>query len=285
MNVNAASRIVSAISLGVFWRRAPSTSAIILSRKPAPLSAVVRIAMRSLSTRVPPVTALRSPPLSRMTGADSPVMAASSTLAMPSTTSPSAGMTSLASQTTVSPFCNSAAGTFSSRPLRNRRAIVSLRALRRALACALPRPSATASAKLAKSTVNQSQRASCAIKLRSVAEVKMPAVVSAAPTIVTNMTGFLIISRGSSFLKASPTAGPAIFQSNSEGDFCVINGVALKQFSLGGQEVLDNRPKRQRRQEIQRAHQQDRAKQQHDERATGYGERPRARRRDLLLRQ
>ena len=36
------------------------------------------------STRVPPVTALRSPPLSRMTGADSPVMAASSTLAMPS---------------------------------------------------------------------------------------------------------------------------------------------------------------------------------------------------------
>ena len=31
--------------------------------------------MRSLRTRVPPVTALRSPPLSRMTGADSPVMA------------------------------------------------------------------------------------------------------------------------------------------------------------------------------------------------------------------
>jgi hypothetical protein len=31
--------------------------------------------------------------------------------------------------------------------------------------------------------------------------VKMPAVVSAAPTIVTNMTGFLIISRGSSFLE------------------------------------------------------------------------------------
>ncbi len=56
----------------------------------------------------------------------------------------------------------------------NRRAMVSLRALRRLSACALPRPSATASAKLANSTVNQSQIASCAMNPRSVAEVKMP---------------------------------------------------------------------------------------------------------------
>ena len=35
--------------------------------------------MRSESTRVPPVTALRSPPDSRTTGADSPVIADSST--------------------------------------------------------------------------------------------------------------------------------------------------------------------------------------------------------------
>ena len=150
MNVNAASRMVSAISLGVFCRRAPSTNAIILSRKPEPLSAVTRMTMRSLSTRVPPVTALRSPPLSRITGADSPVIAASSTLAIPSTTSPSAGMMSLASHTMRSPFCSAGAGTFSSRPLRRRRAIVSLRARRRLAACALPRPSATASAKIGK---------------------------------------------------------------------------------------------------------------------------------------
>ena len=88
---------------------------------------------------------------------------------------------------------------------------------RNALACALPRPSATASAKLAKSTVNQSQTASCAMKPRSADAVKMPTVVSTAPTIVTNMTGFLIIRRGLSFLKASPIAGPAIFQSKREG--------------------------------------------------------------------
>ena len=62
-------------------------------------------------TFVPPVTALRSPPLSRMTGADSPVMADSSTVAMPSTISPSAGIVSPASQTNRSPIFNSALGT------------------------------------------------------------------------------------------------------------------------------------------------------------------------------
>ena len=45
-------------------------------------------------TRVPPVTAERSPPASRMTGADSPVMADSSTDAIPSMISPSPGMNS-----------------------------------------------------------------------------------------------------------------------------------------------------------------------------------------------
>ena len=48
--------------------------------------------MRSDSTRVPPVTPERSPPASRMTGADSPVMADSSTDATPSMISPSPGM-------------------------------------------------------------------------------------------------------------------------------------------------------------------------------------------------
>ena len=169
ITVSAASRMVRAISFGVFCRCAPSTSAIMRSRKPWPFSIVMRMTMRSLRTRVPPVTALRSPPLSRMTGADSPVMADSSTLAMPSTTSPSAGIMSPASHTTRSPFFRSGAGTFSSWPLRRRRAIVSLRALRRLSAWALPRPSATASAKLAKRTVNQSQMASWAMKPRSAA--------------------------------------------------------------------------------------------------------------------
>ena len=59
----------------------------------------MRTTIWSDSTRVPPVTAERSPPDSRMTGADSPVMADSSTEAMPSMTSPSDGMISPADTT------------------------------------------------------------------------------------------------------------------------------------------------------------------------------------------
>ena len=59
----------------------------------------MRTTIRSDSTRVPPVTAERSPPASRITGADSPVIADSSMLAIPSTTSPSLGMTSPATTT------------------------------------------------------------------------------------------------------------------------------------------------------------------------------------------
>ena len=52
---------------------------------------------------MPPVTALRSPPDSRITGADSPVIADSSTVAMPSITVPSPGISSPAGTTTTSP--------------------------------------------------------------------------------------------------------------------------------------------------------------------------------------
>ena len=53
---------------------------------------MIRTLIQSDSTLVPPVTAERSPPLSRMTGADSPVIADSSTVATPSMTSPSPGI-------------------------------------------------------------------------------------------------------------------------------------------------------------------------------------------------
>ena len=110
------SRTVSAISFGVFCRFAPSTRPIMRSRNEWPGSAPMRTTMRSESTLVPPVTAERSPPLSRMTGADSPVTADSSTEAMPSITSPSPGMTWPASTTTTSPLRRSEAGTLVSRP-------------------------------------------------------------------------------------------------------------------------------------------------------------------------
>lgn len=70
-----ASRMCSAVSLGVCCRVAPSTSAIIRSRKDCPGREVTRTTRRSDSTVVPAVTPERSPPDSRMTGADSPVTA------------------------------------------------------------------------------------------------------------------------------------------------------------------------------------------------------------------
>ena len=102
MIVIAASRMSSAISFGVFCRFAPSTSAIMRSRNVSPGLAVTRTTSQSESTRVPPVTLLRSPPLSRMTGALSPVIALSSTDATPSITSPSLGIKSPASTSTTS---------------------------------------------------------------------------------------------------------------------------------------------------------------------------------------
>ncbi len=106
-----ASRMFSAISFGVRCRLAPSTSAIIRSMKVSPGFEVIRTTIRSESTRVPPVTAERSPPDSRMTGADSPVIADSSTEAMPQTMSPSPGTRSPADTTTKSPSRRSAEGT------------------------------------------------------------------------------------------------------------------------------------------------------------------------------
>ena len=108
MMVSAASRMFSAISLGVFCREAPSTSLIMRSTNVSPGLLVIFITMRSESTRVPPVTALRSPPDSRTTGADSPVIADSSTEAMPQMMSPSPGMSSPAVTMTTSPRRRSA---------------------------------------------------------------------------------------------------------------------------------------------------------------------------------
>ena len=125
------------------------------SRNDLPGSCVTSITSRSESSFVPPVTAERSPPDSRITGADSPVIADSSTEPTPSMISPSAGMISPASTITTSPRCSSGAGTLDGR--RGARAFVVVRVARSAFACALPRPSAIASAKFAKSTVSQSQ--------------------------------------------------------------------------------------------------------------------------------
>ena len=161
MIVMPASRMLSAISFGVFCRTAPSTSAIMRSRKVEPCAAVIRTLSQSEVTRVPPVTAERSPPLSRMTGADSPVIAefvdrgdALDDLAV--ARDEIAGL----DQHEVAVLQRRGADQLELRGSarsRSRLALVSVRMRRSVSACALPRPSATASAKLANSTVNHSQ--------------------------------------------------------------------------------------------------------------------------------
>ena len=180
--------------------------------KLSPGLAVISTTMRSDRTLVPPVTELRSPPDSRITGADSPVMADSSTLATPSTTSPSPGMISPATTTTRSPRVSPVAGTFSTVPsLRSRLAMVSVLALRRLAAWALPRPSATASARLAKMTVIHSQIVTHHANALG-AEIAST-VHPAAPTSTTNMTGLWTMTRGSSLRIASGSEVRNIFGS------------------------------------------------------------------------
>ena len=203
-----------AISLGVLWRSAPSTSAIMRSTNESPGEEEMRTTIWSDNTTVPPVTALRSPPDSRITGADSPVMADSSTVAMPSTTSPSPGMVSPAATSTRSPTCSRVDGTVSvcrSPPdPRRTRAVVSRVTLRRLSACARPRPSATDSASAANSTVAHSHAAVAQLNTLGWSAARI--VVSSDPTQTTNRTGLRAWWRGPSLRTAvgsEPRRAPA----------------------------------------------------------------------------
>ena len=217
--MNFASRIDSAISFGVFWRSAPSTREIIRSRNDSPGPAVIRTLIQSDSTFVPAVTAERSPPDSRMTGADSPVMADSSTEAMPSSMSPSPGINSPADTITMSPARSCVAGTVSSDPSAfTRRATRSARVFLSASACALPRPSAIASAKFANSTVNHRPSAIAVSNatgplLVMSAMIRMVTITDTTST--TKMTGFFISVRGFSLVKLSTSARLTIGPSKS----------------------------------------------------------------------
>ena len=101
-----------------------------------------------------------------------------------------------------------------------------MRIARSASACALPRPSAIASAKLPKSTVSHSQIAT--VKVNQAGSLPPPgasppnawtiqiSVVSTAPISTTNMTGLRTMSRGSSLPNEAAIAAAMMSRSNSE---------------------------------------------------------------------
>ena len=137
-------------------------------------------------------------------------MAASLTAATPSMTSPSPGIISPAWTRTTSPLRRLLAATLSKLPsarrlLAERPWLPALRLSARAL----PRPSASASAKFAKSTVNHSQRAICSATEVGTAwsGTKHSKVVSTAVSSTTSITGERSNWRGSSLTKACSSAG------------------------------------------------------------------------------
>src|SRR6516225_11447806 len=264
MSVRPARRMLSAISLGVFCRSAPSTSAIMRSRKVSPGFEVILHLIWSERTRVPPVTAERSPPASRITGADSPVMADSSTDATPSMMSPSEGMNSPADTITKSPALSFELGICSQRPSLpiRRLATVSDRALRSVSACAFPRPSAMASAKFAKTTVNHNHSVICRLKENADPPRKSNTVVITLPISTTNMTGLPIMVRGFSLRSASTIARRTIFHSQIARFFLAITG-SSEGLARPEQQVLQDRAETQCREKCKRSDDQDHADQQY----------------------
>ena len=142
------------------------------------------------------------------------MIADSSTEAIPSITVPSPGIPSPASTTTTSPRTSSAADF--SVPSRIF-AVASVRIARRLAAWARPRPSASASARLAKTTVSHSQ-----IVIEKVNQagswppprlsppktwISQATVVITAPISTTNMTGLRTWTRGSSLVTDSQQRG------------------------------------------------------------------------------
>ena len=79
-------------------------------------------------------------------------------------------------------------------------------------AWAFPRPSATASARLANTTVSQSQATTAQAK--ALESVKANTVERTAPTSTTNMTGLRIMTLGSSLRRASGSEVSSIFGSS-----------------------------------------------------------------------
>ena len=218
----ATRKICNAISFGVFLREAPSTMAIILSRKLSPASLVIRTTIQSESTVVPPVTALLSPPASRITGADSPVIALSSTEEAPSITSPSPGICSPAFTMTMSPFLSNAEETAVICSFLSAEGILcastSFFEALRASACALPLPSAIASAKFANMQVNHRITAIAKVypleaSFRPNSDTIHSPLVRIAEIYTKSITGFCTCVLGFSFTNESFMALPSIFLS------------------------------------------------------------------------
>ena len=208
-----ASRMLSAISFGVLRRSAPSTSAIMRSRNDSPGSCVTSITSRSESSLRAAgdcrAVAARLADDGRGLAGDRRLVDRADTL-----DDLAVGRDDLAGFDDDDVAASAARRPGPRAPSRSS-AFVVVRVARSAFACALPRPSAIASAKFAKRTVSQSQTAIDADEpqLARVATARGPrkkiTVVMTLPSSTMNITGFLSCRRGSSFGNESLTAASA----------------------------------------------------------------------------
>ncbi len=167
-------------------------------------------------TIVPPVTEEKSPPLSFTTGADSPVIADSSTVATPSITSPSFGMTSPARTITRSPFFSVEASTHCSFPSFIIRARIDVLVFFNVSTCAFPRPCVIASAKFANQMVIPKIIAMIALYRRgesscNICGNSVNRIVAKKPISTTNSTGFFTMYMGLNFKHACQQADKTNF--------------------------------------------------------------------------
>src|SRR5579859_1083655 len=137
-----------------------------------------------------------------------------------------------------------------------------------------------ASAKFANSTVNHSHKVICRPKPNapiwcSVSRTNS-IVVKTAPTSTTNMTGFFTMMRGWSFANESTIARITIFLSASGLAFSWADKFISSSecLSCGHEQVLEDWPETQRREERQCAHNQNSGDEQGGKQSTGYRERP-----------
>ena len=158
---------------------------------------------------MPPVTALRSPPDSRITGALSPVITDSSTVAMPSITSPSPGIRSPASQITTSPARSCEAGTcldlaVRSEPLRHRVRLGLAQRVGLRLAARFRHRLGEVGEQHREPEPQRDLKLEADLPRRRVKMSRIRnTVVSAAPTSTTNITGFFSSVTGFSFTNES----------------------------------------------------------------------------------
>ena len=241
---------------------------------------------------MPPVTAERSPPASRMTGADSPVMADSSTEATPSMISPSEGIEFAGrDRTHVAGAQLGARASVSIWPFVSRRlAMVSERALRSVSACALPRPSAMASAKLANSTVNHSHSVICRLKPKAAClPLKQQHRGDHAADFHHEHDGIAHHVARVQLHETNPgSRGGRSSRSQTAFFFEFLLAICYspqKVFPACHQQVLKNRSQAERREECQRAHDHNHADQQRREQRRGHRKRAQRRRNILLPRQ